>query len=197
MSVPILTDYLSAGFNTIINNSYGPLLHALPLTLAHKSYGMKQEPDLPSGEEGDEMEQENAEIAQEEREKGGKPLPPISQPAPLGGQPVSPTRKTAGPSPTDPNAPFNKAKAIEANGEEDEDDVQPITEKEKTAPTDFNHPSTYEPQRTIWMAQDELGVALQEAKALHADGIDVSMEHAVMNEKGKVAIDGRPPNGVI
>src|SRR5271169_573132 len=37
----------------LINNSYGPLLHSLPLTLAHKSYGMPQtgEPDEEIGDE--------------------------------------------------------------------------------------------------------------------------------------------------
>jgi len=49
------------------------------------------------------------------------------------------------------------------------------------------------PQRTIWLPRDTLGLADAEVRNLEANGIDASTEHADINEKGKITIDGRPP----
>ncbi|KAG8926837.1 hypothetical protein FRC01_008317, partial [Tulasnella sp. 417] len=163
----------TAGFHLILNQSYGPLLTALPLTLAHKSYGMPKQQSLPSGEPGDDMAEENAEADAEEAAEGKKPARDARVP-------------TDG---------FDKAKQIE-NGD-DEDDVRPLQEPVQATPTDFNHPATVEPQRPIWIPRDELGLAEAEAKAMLAEGIDASMKSADMNERGKITIDGRPPKNMI
>ncbi|KAG9019793.1 hypothetical protein FRB90_007936 [Tulasnella sp. 427] len=173
----IVPGLFSAAFHFVLNQSYGPLLHSLPLTLAHKSYGMPRERSLPSGEPEDDMAQENADADADEAAGGKKRAVAIHD-----------TRGGG----TDG---FDKARRIE--GADDDNDIRPMREPSKNMPTDFNHPATVEPQRPIWIPRDEFGLAEAEAKAMMAEGIDVSMKDAEMNEKGKINIDGRPPNDMI
>lgn len=49
---------MKAAFNIIINNSYGPLLHALPLSLADKTYGA-----APSNTERERESEDGAAVA--------------------------------------------------------------------------------------------------------------------------------------
>ncbi|KAG8960835.1 hypothetical protein FRC03_006078 [Tulasnella sp. 419] len=166
---------ITAGYNIIINNSYGPLLHSLPLTLAHKSYGMPHEQSLPS-EEGDGDPEINAEADTDDhkplknRAVKDKPLP----------------SKHDG---------FAKAKKIESGGIEQEEEGNPesLDEDVRKPPTDFNHPASVEPQRPIWLPKDTLGLGEAEMRSLDKAGIRASTDDAEMNEKGKVSIDGRPP----
>ncbi|KAG6889443.1 hypothetical protein C0992_005163 [Termitomyces sp. T32_za158] len=57
----------------------------------------------------------------------------------------------------------------------------------------FVHPAVSRPQRIIWLPKDT-GLAEEEERACKNVGIDASYEHAHMDEKGKVDIDGAPPD---
>ncbi|KDN34824.1 hypothetical protein RSAG8_12122, partial [Rhizoctonia solani AG-8 WAC10335] len=67
--------------------------------------------------------------------------------------------------------------------------------KHNEGPEDFTHPAAIEPQRVVWLPKDLLGVAEAEEKELKQQGIEVSTEHAVMDEKGHVELTGPPPGG--
>jgi len=169
-ALAIVLIIVTIGFNLVINSSYGPLLNALPLTLAHKSYGMPQEADVREDEEVD---------GDADGSDGGAGAAP----------PAAPVKDTR----------FTDAKRVENGNAEDsnEDDVAPISKSgEQTVPTDFNHPASYKPQRIIWMAKDELGLSDAEIKANAAQGIEASNEHARITEKGKVDIDAGPPDDI-
>ncbi|KAJ9111097.1 hypothetical protein QFC19_001296 [Naganishia cerealis] len=58
----------------------------------------------------------------------------------------------------------------------------------------FAHPATKEPQRTIWLPEDELGLAAAEIKDNLSIGILSTSKDAVLNNKGKVEIFGPPPD---
>jgi hypothetical protein len=59
----------------------------------------------------------------------------------------------------------------------------------------FAHPSISEPQRTVWLPRDSLGLAEEEQKACREAGVDASVgPDAVMDEKGKVDVTGPPPD---
>ena len=58
----------------------------------------------------------------------------------------------------------------------------------------FAHPAVSRPQRTVWIPQDELGLAGEEEKACREAGVRVSTRDAAMDEKGKVSISGAPPD---
>ncbi|KAJ9093395.1 hypothetical protein QFC21_006425 [Naganishia friedmannii] len=58
----------------------------------------------------------------------------------------------------------------------------------------FAHPASKEPQRVIWLPEDELGLAAAEIKDNMSIGIMSTSKDAVLNNKGKVEIFGPPPD---
>jgi hypothetical protein len=160
----------------IINDSYGPLIKALPLTLAHRSYGMPKE-----GDGTDSIIEDESEAAQrdfgpvEGSENGDAPLKPRPQVPPSGGKAISGVQAVKGPEPT---AEYG--------------DSVPVEGKSNDGPTDFNNPCL-EPQRIIWIPRDSLGLAEIEERDIKAQGIEVSTEHAEMDVKGKIDVTGLPP----
>jgi hypothetical protein len=167
---------LTALYHMIINNSYDPLLHSLPLTLAPRSYGMKGEAqlheDLP-GEDDDDF----GGTEESSHQDGGKDKPKNDD------ENLLPPRTAEG--------------IIQSNqGPEPSREYGasvPVEGKRNEGPTDFNHPASVEPQRIIWIPNDPLGLGEIEAGALNAVGVESSTEHATMNNKGHVDIDGVPP----
>jgi hypothetical protein len=60
-------------------------------------------------------------------------------------------------------------------------------------PKDFDHPASVEPQRTIWIPEDRLGLARSEAEDMRSKRILVGMDNARMDAKGNVDVRGSPP----
>ena len=58
---------------------------------------------------------------------------------------------------------------------------------------DFAHPASVEPQQIVWIPRDPLGLGPAEASANVAHGVQVSMEGAAMDGKGRVDVDRTPP----
>jgi hypothetical protein len=176
-------------FHMLINNSYGPLLHSLPLTLAHKSYGMPQ-----TGEEDEEIgDDESADFGGEDSasatdlKKKKQTVPPKAD---LGHNGVTEEARV-------PPALGTKTGEIQHNqgpGPSKEYGASvPVEGKRNEGPTDFNHPASVEPQRIIWIPQDPLGLGELESRELNALRIESSTENATMNVGGRVDISGHPP----
>lgn len=140
----------------MINDSYGPLIHSLPLSLANHI-----ETVSPRGSEDAVTDEKKAAITadMESQEEAGA----------------------------------GKSKGKAASTEDDEpspDDMKPRAQINYG----FAHPAASRPQRVIWMAKDTLGLTAEEVTALKERGIDVSTEDATMDAKGKVTIQGPPPD---
>ncbi|KAJ8076810.1 phosphate metabolism protein 7 [Marasmius tenuissimus] len=58
----------------------------------------------------------------------------------------------------------------------------------------FDHPSTYEEQRWIWVPKDTLGLSEILVKELHDKGIEASDSGATMDAKGVVEVSRNPPD---
>ncbi|KAL0573076.1 phosphate metabolism protein 7 [Marasmius crinis-equi] len=58
----------------------------------------------------------------------------------------------------------------------------------------FDHPSTYEEQRWIWVPKDTLGLSEILVKEMHEKGVDASDEGATMDEEGVVEVSRNPPD---
>jgi len=211
----IILIVITAGSHAILNNSYGPLIHSLPLTLAHKSYGMPLvEGDTKIDDhEGDYRSQSigmkplntnktnhfldvdndaiNADAA---ARRADAVIPGPARPADADvPNPEGRTEPTS-----------NKARI---NADDDEADVaaqkQAVNKDRDEAkfdgvfddggPTDFYHPATVEPQQIIWIAQDPLGLGDAEVEANRSMGVEASNQDAEMDEKGHVEIFGSPP----
>lgn len=160
---------LTALYHMVINNSYGPLLYSLPLTLVARPYtaGVTQE-DVPGEDDGDFGGTEDGSRQDGEKTKLKSDVPPDTAKGTV--------QSNRGPEPS---------KGYGAS--------VPVEGKRNEGPTDFNHPASIEPQRIIWIPADPLGLGVIEAKALNAAGVEASTEHATMNDQGHVDIDGHPP----
>ncbi|CCA74265.1 related to RSN1-Overexpression rescues sro7/sop1 in NaCl [Serendipita indica DSM 11827] len=170
---------LTAFFHAILNNSYGPLVHSLPLTLAHKSYGMPQTGEVDEEIGGNENEDDFDNDAPSDEKTGKKMVPPADgtdqDRAAAATAHSSHIQHNQGPG---PSAEYGTSVPVEG--------------KRNEGPTDFNHPCL-EPQRVVWIPQDPLGVGELESRHLNEQGVEASTENATMDERGKVDIQGHPP----
>ncbi|KAF9653528.1 DUF221-domain-containing protein [Thelephora ganbajun] len=157
--------FLTACFNLLIANSYGPLKFALPLSLADKTYDANQ----PNQGEEDFEPEPSAESA---------PGPRTSQDAgrlESGGVTSIPV----------------EAKPKDKEAEEDEE----LHDFNIEGPKDFNHPASVETQRIIWVPDDELGIGRVEVEDMKRRGVQASLDKVEMDEMGKIKITGPPPGG--
>jgi len=145
--------FFTACFHIMINDSYGPLIHSLPLSLADRVGN-----DLPK--EGVES---------------------------TNGQ----NRNSEDPEAQSPTSLKGKGAATD-----DDDDEENVDVSASNQPVDygFAHPAASRPQKTIWIAQDTLGLTAEETAALKEKGIAVSTADAEMDGKGNVSIQGPPPD---
>ncbi|KAG8731630.1 hypothetical protein FRC11_003222 [Ceratobasidium sp. 423] len=181
---------ITAGYHFVLNDSYNALLHPLPLTLAHKSYGMPKEHHPSQDDEAvrDEDELRERDFARQ----------PSSDSA------IRPLRKEE-PLTIEQRAKLDRIERERAEHEmyakmaptKSEKYGKNVAEegKQNDGPEDFTHPAAIEPQRVVWLPRDPLGVAEAEESELKSQGIEVSTENAVMNEKGDVELTGPPPGG--
>jgi hypothetical protein len=143
----------------MINDSYGPLINSLPLSLADR---LGEEPSLAS--EAPREPDESRDVAASEK-KAAIAADPEAQNITGVGQ------------------------STDGNGS-DEPDMKPREQPDYG----FAHPAASRPQRTVWMANDTLGLSAEEVAAIRERGIDVSTADAKMDAKGNVTIQGPPPD---
>jgi len=162
----------TALYHMVINNSYDPLLYALPLTLAPRSYGMTAAQEDAPGEDDEDFGGTEESSQQDVEKPKPKPKSDLVPPDTTEGT----VQANRGP---EPSREYGASVPVEG--------------KRNEGPTDFNHPASIEPQRIIWIPADPLGLGVIEAKALNAAGVEASTEHATMDNKGHVDIDSHPP----
>ncbi|KIY65025.1 DUF221-domain-containing protein [Cylindrobasidium torrendii FP15055 ss-10] len=161
-------------FNMMINNSYGPLLHSLPLSLVDK---MKE----AVGEDDDEP--YRAETIRSETK--------LRQ-SPDGSEEMELSERSEKRSSTE---------LLEGGSKKKDKDfffVEPMAERyQKKMEWGFQHPAASRPQRPVWMPLGTGPIAAlskSEASDCYQSGVDVSLAEAEMNEKGKVDVSGPPPD---
>ncbi|KAI0792351.1 DUF221-domain-containing protein [Abortiporus biennis] len=193
----------TAFFHMIINNSYGPLIDYLPLSLAEKTGGL---PDANRDEAERELNEQDSMI----ESPSEKPIPKDSSPSSTPDHAEESSSHSHPPTPTSSSSPqLDKAKAIqtediEARPRHSHDSRNDVNSPDSTpdkfkaideeaGPKEFYHPASVDPQRVVWLPRDQLGLAEAEVSAIRARGIDVSMHGATMDGKGKVDIDGSAP----
>ncbi|QRW10341.1 tranport-associated late exocytosis protein [Ceratobasidium sp. AG-Ba] len=180
--------FITLGYNLIIRGSYAPLIHPLPLTLAHKSYGMPKE-----------IHSQNDDEVRDESDLNERDFGRKSSDAASGKRPLNGSKE---PLTVEQQAKFDKLERERADNEVAAKNKPKVEEygknvgeagKRNDGPEDFTHPAAIEPQQIIWLPKDPLGLAEAEERELKADGIEVSTEHAQMDEKGHVQLSGPPP----
>ncbi|TFK73459.1 DUF221-domain-containing protein [Pluteus cervinus] len=172
----------TAFFHTIINNSYDPLLSALPLSLADKSYSASLDTSAvssvhdPQGDEAD-----------------------VAAGAGAGGEDEGIAESSRG---------ATKPTRHDEESGSDDHDIKDTKDKDAPAPLKttrhlsedeygFAHPAASRPQRIVWIPKDVLGLGEGEVRGCEEVGVDASTADARMDEKGNVDVDGLPPGLVI
>jgi hypothetical protein len=178
-----------AGFHAILNNSYNPLLYALPLSLQDKTITQQMQATHQGAPES-----ETASAVQ-------KPHPRTPDDRP--GDEESTAHRRAG---------KDVATSADGDGDDIEEEERNQQEGSKNALTTlaqqhddeqaygFYHPAASRPQRTVWIPQDEFGVSRAEENACKEAGVRASSTNGyvkvVDRKKGKVKVDvkGGPPD---
>ncbi|KAJ7359243.1 hypothetical protein DFH08DRAFT_769128 [Mycena albidolilacea] len=160
---------ITALFQMLISNSFGPLKHALPLSLADKTFSA-----VPGGERSETPVTNNG--AQEAHE--------MTEPKGAGGvkraSTIQETEHEEYEGLTDQQKVGNRAARVKSEEE-----------------YGFAHPAASRPQRIVWFPRDRLGLAEEEERGCREAGVECSVKDAEMNEKGKVDIVGAPPDLVL
>jgi len=150
-------------FHLMINDSYGPLLHSLPLTLADY-------------------------IGEEHAVASDTPSAPEEPHDAVPGD-----KKASNAADLEAQHDAAAGQSTDNGEDEASSDDEPDMKPREQTDYGFAHPATSRPQRTVWMAKDTLGLSAEEMAAIRERGIDVSCEDAEMDAKGDVTITGPPP----
>ncbi|KAI0350828.1 DUF221-domain-containing protein [Trametes cingulata] len=181
----------TAFFHMIINNSYGPLTHFLPLTLAEMTHGAKDPNVAAAAQELDDQASfKDVRTSDVEKKTARKRTSPS-------GSVDSTSGKAKGAATAIEDAERGRAASAKPGApgvertEEQESSIRGVDED--AGPKDFYHPASVEPQPIIWLPRDPLGLGEAEERAIREAGIKVSTKDARMDGKGHVDIEGPPP----
>lgn len=175
----------------ILNNSYGPLIHALPLSLADNTGGFDLNREAAEQDLRDRSSTADGHSVADDEIKKEK----VRRTSVGTVQSVRPDKgnTSAVPSPSAPQD-AEEQDAEETNSQTaNPPEIKPVDED--AGPKEFYHPASVEPQRIVWIPQDQLGIAAEEEQEIRDAGINVSTEGAAMDDKGHVDISGPPPGG--
>lgn len=161
----------------ILNNSYSPLRHPLPLSLADKTHGVAAHPDDSS----------SATAVNHGQPTDGDRFPASRYGSHLQGNNAAQSQANAA-----PQAAGQGSVRLKETDYDHQRSI-PVEGKQNDEHADFFHPASVEPLRVIWIPQDTLGLFEREVEDNRSMGIEASSENAHMDAKGHVDIDGRPP----
>ncbi|KAJ2934197.1 hypothetical protein H1R20_g2935, partial [Candolleomyces eurysporus] len=206
---------VTAGFHAILNNSYRPLIVALPLSLKDRlGRGVSVEETKTDVDDVDETQAKD----RPERKSGEIVRKTVNTPAELEAG-IQEERREGG------------AVAIDRTGNTSEDaqkrdkaiaDEKEDLERNEVEEYGFAHPATSRPQRTVWIPhfttqdlpdpeasekeQDKKvdeetadfiatlkGMSVREAQACREAGVDAREDGAKMDGKGKILVSAPPP----
>ena len=185
----------TAFFHIIINNSYGPLIKFLPLTLADMTHGKDDENVAAAAKElQDEASDAGHSTAEDEKRSSLRKRSSVAS----GSAKEFPTKAEAD---TEAAAEGGLLEAGEASSPVEDARSRKGSRlsqmpgvDEEAGPKDFYHPASVEPQPVVWLPRDPLGLGEAEERACREAGIEVSTRDAVMDDKGHVDIQGPPPD---
>jgi len=174
---------LTAGFQVIINMSYGPLISALPLSIADKTYKSDEPLESDSGSPINEKQKRR-----ETFDSTQMPSPIIQMPSP----------SIPRPSPSIGRDSIQEQPLVSRTRSNDSSPMSPIDDSyfsrhpDGTLDYGFAHPALTRPQRVVWIPEDTLGLGEEEVKANGEMGVLATTQGAKLDEKGRVEIT-RPP----
>ncbi|PPQ67349.1 hypothetical protein CVT24_011532, partial [Panaeolus cyanescens] len=158
---------ITAGFHAIINNSYGPLLEALPLSLQNRTYSIDEAAHPTSS---------------------SSPTHAVAD--------AKPSAVIVAPSSHSDSSKGKNVLVMEDDGNAPPP-TNPSTDEDKNAELEsfgFAHPAISRPQRIVWIPRDSLGLGDKEINQCNEAGVRVSDANSTMDLDGKVDVSGSPPD---
>ncbi len=160
---------ITAGFHTIINNSYGPLLYALPLSLKDKAY---------TPIDGASTHNHDHEVHDSTKTDGSSE------------DIVKKDRDAEADADVD-YKDVSRASALKAKATDDQEEgAQNAAARQKFEEAEFGfaHPAISRPQRPVWIPKDALGLSEEEVNRCENMGISATTQGAFMTREGKVDV---------
>lgn len=163
----------------MINNSYGPLISALPLSIADKTYNAEGSLEDVNVRSSDEKRRDTIDSAIGASTSQPGPSQFLGPESPVQTQSIiKRTHSTDSLSDPIPDAYF--------------DDFRFSQHADGTVDYGFAHPALARPQRVVWIPDDTLGLGKEEVKANEASGVLATTAGASMDEGGSVKVDAPP-----
>ncbi|KAI0347544.1 DUF221-domain-containing protein, partial [Trametopsis cervina] len=168
---------ITIGFHLTLNNSYGPLINALPLSLSDR---MARAPAI----EGTNATKVDGKHQQQYLEGNGN------------GNRNGHARGASIDSDADTYTSERKPRTRRANINDSSTPPLAVggpTDTSSSSLEDFAHPASVASPPIVWIPQDVLGLGEAETAACESVGVRASMRGARMDGKGRVDVEGVPP----
>jgi hypothetical protein len=156
------------GFQLVINASYDPLISALPLSIADKTYKFEGSPEVDNGRKSDDKRRDTVDSTLDVSTSDAVQTQSL----------IQHTRTSA-------SSPDSKSDGYF-------DDRHFSRHADGTVDYGFVHPALARPQRVVWIPEDTLGLGKEEVKTNEESGVLATTAGASMDERGKVAVTAPP-----
>ncbi|KAH0835941.1 hypothetical protein J3R83DRAFT_9864 [Lanmaoa asiatica] len=171
--------FLTLGFHLMIDSSYGPLISALPLSIADKTYKSEGLPEAGDDRKSVEKRRDTVDSA-----LGASSSHP--DPSQLPGQESIVQIQTI----------IHRTRTTESSRDSKSDayfdDLHFSRHADGKVDYGFAHPALVRPQRVVWIPDDTLGLGKEEVKENEASGVLATTAGASMDESGNVGVHAPP-----
>ncbi|KAI9567494.1 hypothetical protein HD554DRAFT_2329143 [Boletus coccyginus] len=201
----VILIFLTAGFHIVINNSYDPLISALPLSIADKTYKSEGPPEADIGRKSDEERRDTINSALGASTSEPRPSQSPVQESFVQTQTLIHHSSSSGPhhSHSVVHESFSQTQSLvqrkrtsdsSPDSEPDAylDDLHFARHADGAVDYGFTHPALARPQRVVWIPEDTLGLGNEEVQTNEGLGVLATTAGASMNAGGKVAIHAAP-----
>lgn len=167
------------GFQLVINGSYGPLIDALPLSIADKTYKSEDSLEDTNGRKSGDKRRDTVDSAIGASTSHSGPSQPLGPESPAQTQSIIQRTRSS-------------ESSLDSKSDGYFDDLHFSRHTDGTVDYGFAHPALARPQRVVWIPDDTLGLGKEEAKANEASGVLATTAGASMNEGGNVEVHAPP-----
>jgi len=164
----VILIFVTIGFQLVINASYDPLISALPLSIADKTYKFEGSPEVDNGRKSDNKRRDTVDSTLDVSTSDAVQTQSL----------IQHTRTSA-------SSPDSKSDGYF-------DDRHFSRHADGTVDYGFVHPALARPQRVVWIPEDTLGLGKEEVKTNEESGVLATTAGASMDERGKVAVTAPP-----
>ncbi|KAI9567493.1 hypothetical protein HD554DRAFT_2314817 [Boletus coccyginus] len=185
--------FLTAGFHIVINDSYDPLISALPLSIADKTYKSEGPPEADIGRKSDEKRRNIIDTTVSASPAEPRPSQSPTQESFV--QTQTPIHHSSSGSHRSQSLIQRKRTTDSSPDSEPDtylDDLHFARHADGAVDYGFAHPALARPQRVVWIPEDMFGLGNEEVQMNEGSGVLATTAGASMNAGGKVVVHAAP-----